>query len=143
MNPDNHCRLRGTVVGDCWSRWPVRARGRVYFWLAVSRSLAGDGTNRLLCAIEPNAADEVYRLEREIHDGRSITIDAAACQARDEVSESMPGVVFVAECCGLDGAPTRSAHNVGIAPRRNHAHGKAAAAGDDQSELLPIGEVKS
>ena len=144
MNPANQVRLEGTLAGDCWTRWKARDRGKVMFWLAVSRELAGDGFDRLLCAIEPKSPEEVYRLERELVDGRAVKLEAEARMAVEHPTEAAPGVLFVAECCGIDGQAPRSAHNVGLPPRRIHAHGKAAAAGDDQPELpiAPLQEAK-
>lgn len=140
MNLDNIVHLVGTIEGACWSRWKSKERGSVRFWLAVSRELAGDGVDRLLCAIEPHSADEVWRLERELTAGRTVRLEAQARQAAPDVNEAAPGVVFVAECCGLDGADPRSAHNLG---RRAAAHGKLAAAGDvEQAELLALEEVR-
>lgn len=134
MNAANLVHLDGTVHGDCWTRWKARA-GQVRFWLEVSRDLAGDGCDLFLVAIAPESADEVWRLQREIRDGRSCSVAAAAkslvkLDAPLQHQENQPGVIFVAESCGLDGAQERNAHQVG-ALHRPRAHGKMAAANDD------------
>lgn len=134
MNQCNLVHLEGTIHGQNWSRYKRPDRGQVRFWLAVSRDLAGEGYELLLCAIEPKSADEIYRLERELGDGRSIVLNASAHSLIDidrPPQETSPGVIFIAEEVGLAGGAIRSAHSVGSPPRRHHAHGKMAAAGDD------------
>lgn len=126
MNPDNVIHLDGAVRGDCWTRWPVKKRGQVRFWLAVSREFAGEGNDVFLCAIQPKSPEEVFTLEREIRDGRRVRINAEAHQVGDAI-EDRPGVIFIAEECGLDGGEPKNAHTL---HRRLQAHGKCAAAGD-------------
>lgn len=139
MNLANHCELEGTIHGDCWTRWKSRERGQVRFWLAISRELAGDGFDLVLCAIEPSTADEVYRLERELLNGRTVKLEAQARTTHAHAVEESPGVIFVAECAGLDGRAPGDAHRLGV-QRRPHAHGKMAAAGD--VELLPLEGIR-
>lgn len=151
MNSDNHVHLSGTVhvqpiTGASWTCWKPGpgARGQVRFWLAVSRDLAGEGYDILLCAIEPKTADEVRRLELEFRGGRTVEIDARARQLAKDVDERHSNVIFIAETCGFDGAAAVSAHKVGIPHRRHHAHGKMAAAGDvepEQPDLLVAAEA--
>lgn len=137
----NHVELHGTIHGESWTSYGRGERGRVNFWLAVSRELAGQGVDMLRCAIEPRTGEEVLRLERELRDGRSVRLWAHA-RSQVEPSEPVtastrPEVVFIAEECGLDGEEARNAHRVGV---KHHAHGKAAAAGDaDEGELLVLG----
>lgn len=145
MNAANLVHLDGTVHGDCWTRWKARA-GQVRFWLEVSRNLAGDGCDLLLVAIAPRSAEEVYRLQRELRDGRSCSVAAAARSLVQmdrplQHQENLPGVIFVAESCGLDGAHERNAHQVG-AVHRHRLHGKLAAVADDTGLELGL-EVRS
>lgn len=135
----NFVHLEGTLQGNCWTRWKSRERGQVRFWLGVSRHLAGDGLDLLLCAIEPKSAEEVWRLQTELREGRSCSLQASVHSLVDADrplahQETAPGVIFVAETCGMDGRAEHSAHRVGI--HRRHAHGKLAAAGDDAE--LPL-----
>lgn len=127
MNPDNVIHLDGTVQGDAWTRWPVKRPGQVRFWLAVSRELAGEGMDVFLCAVAPRSAEELYALEREIRAGRRVRINAEARRTSGALFEDEPGVIFIAEECGFDGAEARNAHTL---HRRHAAHGKCAAAGD-------------
>ncbi len=143
MNADNLIHLDGTVRGDCWTRWPVKKPGQVRFWLAVSRELMGEGVDVFLCAIQPRSAEEVYALEREIRDNRRVRINAAAQAVGCDMIEDRPGVIFIAEECGLDGSAARNVH----ALHRHRAHGKCAAAGDmegaEATELaLNLGAVR-
>ncbi len=143
MNAANLVHLDGTVHGDCWTRWK-KHDGQVRFWLEVSRDVA-DGTDIFLVAIAPKSAEEVYRLQREIRNGRSCSLAAAAhslvhLDAPLTHQEERPGVIFVAESCGLDGAQERNAHQVG-AVRRHRLTGKMAAANDDSGLELGL-EVK-
>lgn len=131
MTPDNVILLDGTVHGDAWTRWPVRKPGQVRFWLAVSRELAGEGCDVFLCAIQPKTAEEVFALEREIRAGRHVRIHAEAHTVGD-ATEERPGVIFIAEECGFDGAPPKNAHAI---HKRVRAHGKCAAAGDVELPL--------
>lgn len=145
MNETNRVELEGTVHGDTWtSAGGSDQRGRVNFWLAVSRQLAGDGFELLQCGIEPRSGDELLRLDRELREGRTVHLVAVARSLVDvdlPLRGQEPRVVFIAQECGLDGEEARSAHRVGL-PRRHHAHGKAAAAGDldlaEREELLPL-----
>jgi hypothetical protein len=139
MTTSNSCHLEGVVqayslYGDNWTRYNRHQRGQVRFWLGVSRELAGDGLDVLLCAIEPKDADELRHYQEEIRGGRTLQLQAhaKAIQQTDMPGESMPGVIFVAESCGFDG---REAHPV------HHKHkpiGKMAAAGDDSGAELPL-----
>lgn len=144
MNTDNVVELHGTVhadpiSGSAWTRWKPGGRGQVRFWLAVSRTLAGEGYDVLLCCVEPKEAKEVDRLAIELRAGRSVHL---VCQARripqgrhPNCEEDTMTIVFVAETCGLDGTPPIDAHKVGFhPPRRKCAHGKMAAAGDVEQE---------
>ncbi len=147
MNPANTVTLEGTIRDDVrngpnWSRYRVNGHAQVRFWLAVSRDLAGEGWDTLLCAIEPRTGDEVLRLQRELTTGRTVKICAIARSLTDPdlPDESHPGVIFIADECELDGNDARSAHRLGCAARRHHAHGKMAAAGDVE-ELLPLEEA--
>jgi hypothetical protein len=124
MNPANLCHLEGIVAGDCWTRWACRERGQVRFWLAI-------GGQRLLCALELHSAAEVWRLEREIQDGRAVRLDAQARALDPDPREASPGVIFVAECCQLDGLDVSARH----VDRLSRLHGKAAAAGDRELAL--------
>ena len=141
MNPDNQVHLSGTVhshhiTGPAWTCWKpgACARGQVRFWLAVSRDLAGEGFDIFLCAIEPQTAPEVVRLERELKAGRTVQIDARARQLSKDADERRSHVIFIAETCGFDGQAAVNAHKVGIPHRRHSAHGKMAAAGDVEPE---------
>jgi len=135
MNPHNRVELVGTVHADVhngasWTRWKPGGRGQVRFWLAVSRDLLGDGYDLLLCAIEPQTAQEVDRLEREIRAGRTVHLVAQARQpivSGKMLQEDSTCVIFVAETCGFDGHEPVNAHKVGIHKR---PHGKMAAAND-------------
>lgn len=145
MNAANLVHLDGTIHGECWTRWKARD-GQVRFWLEVSRDLAGDGTDLFLVAIAPKSAEEVFRLEREIRNGRSCAIAATArslvqLDAPLQHQEKMPAVIFVAESCGLDGAHERNARQLGAHPR-HRLHGKLAAANDDSGLELGL-EVKA
>lgn len=139
MSVENAITLEGTLHGHAWSRWKTREQGQVRFWLAVSREHAGDGYDLFLVAIEPKNGPEVLRLEHELTDGRKCLVHAHARSLVKAAGallhqEDSPGVIFVAEEHGLDGAALSSARSVGSIPRRHHAHGKMAAAGD-ASEL--------
>jgi hypothetical protein len=147
MNPANSVQLQGIVQEDSrdgmsnWTRYRQNGHAQVRFWLAVSRDTAGDGWDVLLCAIEPRSGEELLRLERELTRGRTVKLCAIArsLQPSDNPHEDNPGVIFIAEECGLDGKEASSAHRVGCAARKHHAHGKMAAAGDvEQEELLPL-----
>lgn len=143
MNRANQVELEGTVHGVPWLSYGRGQRGRVNFWLAVSRDLAGEGFDLLQCAVEPRCGQEVLRLDREIRDGRVVRLRAQARSGIDldlGLEAQKPVVVFVAEECALDQEELRSAHRLGL-PRRIHARGKAAAAGD--LELLPLGSEVS
>jgi len=144
---NNLCHLEGTVqaysmYGDNWTRWrsPRQgiARGQVRFWLALSRELAGDGLDVVLCAIEPCDEIEVKRYQEEIRGGRTVRLEARACSMADpeHPGESSPGVVFVAESCGFDGAKPHDVHS------RKHLRpqGKLAAAADDSVGELPLNQ---
>ena len=76
INPENMCHLVGCVQGEIWTRWRKpsegQLRGQVRFWMRVSREIAGDGTDCLLCAIEPHDAAELKRYESELRDGRTV-----------------------------------------------------------------------
>jgi hypothetical protein len=140
---DNRVELEGTVHDVPWLSYGRGQRGRVNFWLQVSRELAGEGVDIFHCAIEPKSGDEVLRLEREVRAGRTVRIVAIARSRVDlelPLDRQAPSVIFVAEECGLDDEPSRSAHSVGL-PRRSHPHGKAAAAGDDLALLEAGSEV--
>lgn len=149
MNPANVVQLEGTIQEDVrngvtWSRYRVNGHAQIRFWLAVSRELMGEGWDVLLCAIEPRNADELLRLERELTRGRTVKLNAIArslCK-QDNPHEDNPGVIFIAEECGLDGAAAHSAHRIGCAPRKSHAHGKMAAAGDVEELALPLEDPK-
>lgn len=147
MNPENMVHLEGTVQPDVrnganWTRYRVNGHAQVRFWLAVSRPLMGEGWDVFLCAIEPRNGDELLRLEREITERRTVKLTAVALSLskQDHPDEDNPGVIFVAEECGLDGNEPHSAHRVGCAPRKHHATGKMAAAGDVAE--LPLEGVK-
>lgn len=130
MNPANRCHLEGVIQGEAWTRWraPKQGvpRGQVRFWLRVSRLVAGDGGDCLLCAIEPHDEFEVRRYEGELRDGRAVSIEAHAQRTCGTLFEDAPGVIFVAEACAFDGATATD-----VPARRHHAHGKMAAAGDE------------
>jgi hypothetical protein len=135
VNPANHCRLEGVVqsfplYGDNWTRYNRHQRGQVRFWLGVTRELAGEGLDLLLCAIEPNTAEELRHYQDEIRGGRTVLLEAhaKAVQPAEIPGESTPGVVFVAESCGFGGHPAQPVHH------KLKPSGKMAAAGDD-SEL--------
>jgi hypothetical protein len=150
MNPANIVHLEGTIREDRWnganwSRHRVDGHVQIRFWLGVSRELAGEGFDVLLCAIEPRNGQELLRLERELTVGRQVRLTAVAhsLQPQDNPDEKTPGVVFIAEECGLDGEATHNAHRVGYAQRKHHARGKMAAAGDvEEEELLPLGDSR-
>lgn len=135
MNADNMCHLQGWVqnyplYGPCWTRYNRHQRGQVRFWLGMTRELAGDGLDVVLCAIEPRTAEELVHYQEELRAGRSVQITATAHSLVDQVpGESTPGVIFVAESCGFDGRPVAGVHHV---PKK--ATGKMAAA-NDPSEL--------
>ena len=143
MNRANHVELEGTVQGVPWLSYGRGQRGRVNFWLAVSRDLAGEGADLLQCAVEPRCGQEVLRLDREMRDGRRIRLVAQARSGIDldqALEPQKPVVVFVAEECAFEDEELRSAHRVGL-PRRVSVRGKVAAAGD--VDLLPLeGEVR-
>lgn len=147
MHAVNRVELEGTVHGAPWLSYGHGQQGRVNFWLAVSRELAGEGFELLQCAVEPRCGEELLRLDRELRDGRAVRIVA---RARSIVNldagllSQTPGVIFVADECGLDGEAPRSAHRVGLA-RPQRAQGKMAAAGDIErpdgagdATLLPL-----
>lgn len=146
MSSANTVQLEGTIQPDVrnganWSRYRVNGHAQIRFWLAVSRDLMGEGWDVLLCAIEPRNGDELLRLERELTERRTVRLTAVArsLTPQDNPHEESPGVIFVAEECGLDGNEAHSAHRVGCSPRKHHAHGKMAAAGDvENEELLPL-----
>lgn len=138
----NICHLEGVVQGENWTRWKPNERGQVRFWLGVSRDLAGEGLDVLLCAIEPKTVEEVTLYERELRAGRTVQVQAAARSlaailARPQ--EDYPVVIFVAESCGFDGGKTHGVHD------RKHVRptGKMAAAGDDSGAELPLEAGKS
>lgn len=134
MRPENRVELEGTVHGANWLSYGRGQQGRVNFWLAVSRELAGEGADLFHCGIEPKCGDELLRLERELRDGRSVKIAAIArslVNAEASLNAQLPSVIFIAEECGLDGGEARSAHRIGLPPRQRSAHGKVAAAHDD------------
>ena len=133
MNAANICHLEGTVqsfplYGDNWTRYNRHQRGQVRFWLGVSRELAGDGLDMLLCAIEPRSAEELRHYDGELRGGRTVQLAAVAraLHQHETPGESTPGVIFVAESCGFDGSSARAVHQ-GWRPAR----GKMAAAGDE------------
>lgn len=136
MNPDNFCNLTGCVQDEPWTRWRAPRqgvpRGQIRFWLQVSRELAGDGCDRLLCAIEPKDEAEFRRYEQELRSGRTVHLVAQACST-DTPTEGQPGVIFVAESCGFDGQETQHVHH------KHRQTGKMAAAGDDSGAELPLG----
>lgn len=143
MTLENAIHLEGTLHGPCWTRWKTKERGQVRFWLAVSREVAGEGFDLFLVAIEPRTGDEIRRLESELTEGRTCSVSAHAKSLVHGdralmAQEGTPGVIFVAEECGLDGAATRNAHQLGALPRRHAAHGKMAAAGDVESAELQL-----
>lgn len=147
MNPQNQVEFVGSVhadpiAGAAWTRWKKGGRGQVRFWLAVSRELMGDGFDVFLCAIEPQTAPEVDRLALQLTAGRTVHLFAQARRVEADLhgmnEENSMTVIFVAETCGFDGAEPFSAHKVGIVHRRHHAHGKMAAAGDTEPELLEM-----
>ncbi len=147
MNLSNQVSLEGTVQEDPWSganwaRYRQDGHAQIRFWLAVSREIAGEGWDLLLCAIEPRNGDELLRLQRELVIGRTVRIHAIARSLlpKEKPNENAPSVIFIAEECGLDSEAAHSAHRVGCAPRKHHAHGKMAAAGDE--ELLPLEELR-
>lgn len=151
MNSDNVVEFHGTVhadriAGACWTRWKPGARGQVRFWLAVSRELAGEGYDVLLCCVEPKTAKEVDQLEVELRAGRSVHLIAQARRVPQGKNlaneEDAMTVIFHAESCGLDGAPPMDAHKLGSAHRKHSAHGKMAAAGDVEPDLLTLSENK-
>lgn len=131
--------LEGTIFSDrhsgsCWTRWTPGGRGKVFFWLAVSRDLAGDGFDLLLCAVEPKTAPEIRVLEAELRAGRTVHLNAFARQLAKDPTEQSSSVIFIAETCGLDGAAAVDVHRVGNM-RKKCAHGKMAAAGDVEPEF--------
>ena len=131
---NNRVELAGTVHGATWTSYNRHQRGRVNFWLAVDRDLAGDGFDLFQCAIEVQSGDELKRLDRELTDGRQLRL-AAIARSQVNIDASLNAqkcvVIFLAEGCCMDGAQDlRSAHRIGAAPK-HHAHGKAAAANDD------------
>lgn len=140
MNAANCVHLEGTVHESPWTSYGRGERGRVNFWLAVSRELAGDGFELLRCAIEPKTGEELLRIERELRAGRTVRLVAFARSLVDPelpLLQQEPRVIFVAEECGLDNDTLRSAHRIGL-PRRHHERGQMAAAHDveEQPELL-------
>jgi hypothetical protein len=141
INPENICHLVGVVqafprYGDNWTRYNRFQRGQVRFWLGVSRELAGDGFDLLLCAIEPKDLAEIRHYETELRSGRTVHLEASAHVIKpiEMPDEDAPGVIFVAECCGFDGGKALPVHH----KHRVHAHGKMAAAADDSGQLLPL-----
>ena len=143
MRATNRVELEGTVHGAPWLSYGRGQQGRVNFWLAVSRELAGEGFELLKCAIEPRCGEELLRLDRELRDGRMVHIVARARSQVDvdaALPAQTPGVIFVADECGLDGEAPRSAHRVGL-PRPVRAHGKMAAAGDVEPSTAAEGEL--
>lgn len=147
MNHVNFVHLEGTLHGPCWTRWKCRGRGQVRFWLAVSRELAGDGYDLVLCAIEPKTGAEVFHLERELRDGRTCALQAHVRSLVDkdrplQHQEDRSVVIFVAESCGLDGQSEANSHRLGAPQRRRRLQGKMAAANDDSGYELPL-EVQS
>ncbi len=136
MNAENRVELEGSVHGVPWTSYGRGQQGRVNFWLAVSRALAGDGFDVFHCVIEPKTGDEILRLERELRAGRTVRISATArslVNVEARLEAQMPAVIFIAEAVGLDGEDLRSAHRIG-APRRERPVGKAAAAHDYEDE---------
>lgn len=132
MKTENRVELEGSVHGVPWTSYGRGQQGRVNFWLAVSRALAGDGFDVFHCGIEPKTGDEILRLERELRAGRTVRIAAVARSLVDveaRLEAQMPGVIFIATELGLDGEELRSAHRIGV-PRRERPVGKAAAAHD-------------
>ena len=133
MNAENRVEFDGSVHGTgAWLTYGRGQQGRVNFWLAVSRECAGDGFDVLHCAVEPKSGPELLRLERELRPGRRVRIAAVArslVNPEARLDAQPPGVIFIAEECGLDGEELRSAHRIG-APRRERPAGKAAAAHD-------------
>lgn len=139
MNPDNCVRLVGTVredprEGASWTRYRTGGRGQIRFWLAVSRELAGAGFDVLLCALEPERAEEISRYSGELRAGRTVHLEASA-KACGEPQENNSSVIFVAHACGFDGAPSQAVH---APPRRHALHGKSAAAGDREEAELEL-----
>lgn len=145
MKTANRVELEGTVHGRPTRSYGRGQQGRVNFWLAVSRELAGEGFDLLQCAVEPRSGDELLRLERELREGRTVHLMAMARSLVDldrALQRQEPRVIFLAHECGFDGEELRSAHRVGL-PRRHHLHGKAAPAGDvelaeREPDLLPL-----
>lgn len=139
MNTANICHLSGTVQGECWTCWRpgANARGQVRFNLAVSKEIPGDGFDVFLCAVEPADAGELRQLENELAPGRKVAISARA-----QITQSTPStpnsVLFVAKACDFDGGVPAS---LTPAPRRPHAHGKLAAAADEEPALFSMSEV--
>ena len=139
MHATNRVELEGTVHGAPWLSYGRGQQGRVNFWLAVSRELAGEGFELLLCAVEPKCGEELLRLDRELRDGRAVRIVARARSTVNvdaALQAQVPGVIFIADECGLDGEAPRSAHRVGVA-RPARAQGKRAAAGDVERSAVP------
>lgn len=134
MNADNRCELIGTVAGENWTRWRAPrngvARGQVRFHLLVARELAGEGCDRLLCAIEPHDELELARYQRDLAEGATVRICAQA-RALEPQDPEKATVIFVAESAGFGGRPLEDVH----AKHRVRPHGKAAAAGDVELAL--------
>lgn len=140
MSLENICRLSGSVQADPlaganWTRYNRNQRGQVRFWLAVSRDLAGQGLDVLLCAIEPATVEELERYQAEIKPGRTVELAAHARATFQRPNEDHPGVIFVAESCGFGGGAVLEVHH-------KQRQGKMAAAADDSGAELPL-EVAS
>lgn len=138
MNPENVVKLRGSVVpdpkeGDSWTRWKSRTHGQVRFWLSVSRGAAGDGTNVLLCAVEIHDPADLPRLQEALKAFATVELDCEASQIGNPYEEDRQRVLFVArpENCRIEGHAVQTS-----SVRRQHAKGKAAAAGDDTNASL-------
>jgi hypothetical protein len=128
MNPSNVIHLEGCIHGPTWLRWIPGGLGEVRFCVSVPGA-AGRPDDVFTCAIAGVNSATVAQLEFQLNQSRRISLNGSArpcdrVQTRDE-----PLVLIVVESYELDQASCAAA--LPTAPRRHHAHGKAAAAGDD------------
>jgi hypothetical protein len=129
MNPSNVIHLEGRIHGSTWLRWIPGGLGEVRFSVSVPGA-AGKPDDVFTCAIDGVNPSTAAQLESQLLEGHAISLQAHARACERVVTRDEPLVLFVVESFELDRAILHTA------PRRHHAHGKAAAAGDEDAVFL-------
>lgn len=125
MNPRNVIHLEGRIHGAAWRRWKPAGSGEVRFALNVP---SAHGTvETFVCAIPVMTLTEAEALERELAEGRSVSLQGELSAIGTVFLHDAPMILVVVKSHEFDVGLEETAH---LPPQ-----GKTAAAHDDLFEL--------